>query len=78
MLISWRRLWGWLKRILLFLLLSFLVYQIITFLSPYLHPSESNEPGDGAVKVWIPSETFYTTLWHDLRERLLLFYWLGE
>lgn len=82
MVFSIRRFAYWLKFMMLFLLLSFLLYQLFSFCAPFFQPSEWHEPGNGAMKVFapvhdnqIPSDMSLLT---RIKERLLVYYFLGE
>jgi hypothetical protein len=78
MIISLRRWVEWGKFFLLFILLTLLFYQLIAFFGPLLEPKPRyREPSGRAVKVFAqmgthPSEEM------GIKERLLLFYWMGE
>ncbi|SHE44863.1 Protein of unknown function [Seinonella peptonophila] len=64
------------KRMLFFLVLVFLFYQLISFSFRYFLPTE-NQPSDGAVKVMAPIQD-QQELFKQVGERIWLFYWLGE
>ncbi|MBA4495701.1 DUF4227 family protein [Paenactinomyces guangxiensis] len=80
MIISLRKMKEWTKFILLFVLFTLLLYQIMAFLAPYWRPDVMyKEPSGGAVKVFAyqdaPSERDPLS---EIKNRLLIFYWLGE
>lgn len=82
MVISLRRLKRWSQFLLLFVLFTLLLYQVFAFLVPLFKPDYMyKEPSGGAVKVFsyqqAESSADETTM-KKLKERLLIFYWLGE
>ncbi|SEN20928.1 DUF4227 family protein [Lihuaxuella thermophila] len=80
MIISLRKIKDWTKFILLFVLFTLLLYQIMALLSTFLRPGLLyKEPSGGAVKVFAHQETLSGNKTMDeMKERLLMFYWLGE
>jgi hypothetical protein len=81
MIISVRRLKDWSKFMLLFFLLTLLLYQVISFFAPYFRSNILyREPIGGAVKVFSQTEPSYykPTLWDEMKNRLFIFYELGE
>lgn len=77
---SIRRLLEWGKFLLLFVLLTLFLYQVIGFFAEYTEPTKRyREPKGRAVKVFapfgVPRESSLAESW---KERLFLFYWLGE
>jgi hypothetical protein len=79
MIISLRRWVEWGKFFLLFILLTLLFYQVITFFDLLLEPKPRyQEPGGRAVKVFARETVPRPSEEMGIKERLLLFYWLGE
>lgn len=82
MVISLKQVIRWTKFILLFILCSFLLYQLIDWIIPWFDPDSWNRsPNDGAIKVLVnhnlPMER--NVSWAEqVKNRLLIFYWLGE
>lgn len=81
MVISLRKWLRWSKFVLLFVLGTLLLYQLISWLKPWFQPDLLRQgPGDGAVKVFstmnqITKKEDFST---QLKNRLLLYYWLDE
>jgi hypothetical protein len=81
MIISVKRLKDWSKFLLLFFLFTLLLYQVILFFAPYFRPNILyREPISGAVKVFSQTESDYhkLTFWDEMKNRLFIFYELGE
>jgi hypothetical protein len=81
LIISIRRFIEWSKFILLFILFTLLLYQLIAFISPYFRSNVLyREPIGGAVKVFLQQEPEYhkLTSWENMKNRLFIFYELGE
>lgn len=81
MIISLRKLKHWTKFFLLFTLFTLLLYQIFSALAPFFKPEFFyKEPSGGAVKVIARESTDAEsrTAFEDMKERLLIFYWIGE
>jgi hypothetical protein len=83
MVISLRKWKEWCKFFLLFFLFTLLLYQLMSFVAPYFMPKSPYEkPLGGAVKVFAyqkDQEIPPLEDWEDqVKERLLLFFWLGE
>lgn len=80
MVVSLRRLLEWAKFLILFVLLTLLLYQVIGFLAEYTEPTKRyRTPTGRAVKVFAPfGVPEQTTLAQEWKERLFLFYWIGE
>jgi hypothetical protein len=80
MVISFKKLKGWFQFLLLFVLFTLLLYQIISFLIPLFEPDFMyKEPGGGAVKVFAyAKEEPPPSVLEEMKDRLLVFYWLGE
>lgn len=80
MIISVRKLKEWGKFLFLFTLFTLLLYQILAFFTPLWRPDVMyREPRGGALKVFAPSEeTSPTTISSEIKNRLLIFYWIGE
>jgi hypothetical protein len=80
MIISLKRLKEWFRFLLLFVLLTLLVYQLFRFLSPFFEPDFMyREPSGGAVKVFAHQRADAgKTLTEEIAERLFLFYRIGE
>lgn len=80
MVIPLRRLAAWAKFLMMFVILTLVLYQAIAFLSQWMQPTyRYGEPKGRAVKVFAPMEE--TGRWRDLtdiKDRLRIFYWLGE
>jgi hypothetical protein len=70
----------WIERakfIMLFVVLTFVLYQIISVLSVWMEPVHKyKQPAGGAVKVF--QQERGTMDAKDMPERLRLFYWYGE
>ncbi len=81
MVISIRKIKHWAKFFLLFILFTLLLYQVFLVLAPFFKPEFLyKEPAGGAVKV-IAQETTDVeseTVFEKMKERLLIFYWMGE
>lgn len=78
MVISLRKWFRWGKLLFLFILCTYLFYQVINWFVPWIFPDLWNDrPGDGAVKV-ITLEKRYRGWTHDVKNRLYYFYWTGE
>ncbi|MFC7441038.1 DUF4227 family protein [Laceyella putida] len=81
MVISLRRLKRWSQFLLLFVLFTLLLYQLFAFLVPLFKPDYMyKEPSGGAVKVFGQHEEprVDEAPMKKIKERLLIFYWLGE
>jgi Protein of unknown function (DUF4227) len=82
MVISLRRLKRWSQFFLLFVLFTLLLYQLISFLVPLFKPDYMyKEPNGGAVKVFGHQQETARVVEapaQKIKERLLMFYWLGE
>lgn len=70
----------WIERakfIVLFVVLTFVLYEIIGVLSVWMEPVHKyRQPAGGAVKVFRQDEGTLDA--RDVRDRLKLFYWYGE
>jgi hypothetical protein len=81
MVISLKRLAEWAKFLMLFLILTLVMYQVIALLSQWMKPAHRyGEPKGRAVKVFAPYEPDgrFQEDASVFPDRLLLFYWLGE
>ncbi|MEW9032002.1 MAG: DUF4227 family protein [Planifilum fimeticola] len=80
MVVSLRRLVEWIKFLILFVLLTMLVYQVLALFSDWLQPRYPyREPAGRAVKVFAPASPGDPDPKSvDIEERLLLFYRIGE
>lgn len=82
MVISLKRVIRWVKFILLFILCTFLIYQFIHWMAPWMDPNSWNSlPHDGAIKVFVNRTGLLENnlSWAEqMKNRLLIFYWLGE
>ena len=81
MVISLRKVKQWVKFLLLFTLFTLLLYQLFMILAPYFQPDFLyEEPSGGAVKVIAQNIDTHESpsMLKEMKERLLLFYWMGE
>ena len=81
MVISFRKVKQWLKFLLLFTLFTLLLYQLFMILAPYFKPDFLyEEPSGGAVKVIAQNIDGHesSSAFKEMKERLLMFYWMGE
>lgn len=80
MIISLKKLAEWARFLTLFVILTMIFYLGIAMVTQWVQPSHRyGEPKGRAVKVFAPSQPEdkgQGTM--DLKERLKLFYWLGE
>lgn len=76
MILHLRRMWDWVKLLLLFIVFTLIGYMLIGLLADWLKPSyRFKEPAGRAVKVFsVDSPPSEVSDW----ERLKLFYWTGE
>ncbi|EGK14212.1 hypothetical protein HMPREF9374_0360 [Desmospora sp. 8437] len=80
MIIPLRRLAAWAKFLILFVILTLILYQVIAILSQWMLPTHRyGEPKGRAVKVMAPlEEPGRRGDLADIKDRLRMFYWLGE
>ncbi|MGA8941793.1 MAG: DUF4227 family protein [Thermoactinomyces sp.] len=81
MVISLRKIKHWAKFFLLFVLFTLLLYQFFSVLAPFFKPEFLYEkPSEGAVKVIARESTTAESesAFEEMKERLLIFYWMGE
>lgn len=80
MIISIRKLKEWGKFLFLFVLFTLLLYQILAFFTPLWRPDVMyREPMGGALKVFAHHEdSASATIGSEIKNRLLIFYWIGE
>ncbi|MBA4600954.1 DUF4227 family protein [Thermoactinomyces mirandus] len=81
MVISFRKVKRWAKFFLLFTLFTLLLYQVFSVLAPFFKPDFLyEEPSEGAVKVIAQENADHepVSAFEEMKERLLIFYWMGE
>ncbi|MDA8353277.1 MAG: DUF4227 family protein [Firmicutes bacterium] len=80
MIFSLRRMAGWAKFLTKFVILTLVLYQLIAWVSHWLEPVHRyGEPKGPAVKVFAShGDAGAGGGLTDIKQRLLLFYWLGE
>lgn len=81
MIISLRKWIRFSKFLLFFILASLLLYQLITWLVPWVYPDLNKTPDDGAIKVFSYIDHVMHKeegLMDHVKHRLLLYYWLDE
>lgn len=77
MIVPVRRWLNGLKYILLFIVLSILLYQLLEVVGAWMEPAKYREPDGEALKVF-QHELGLEEEYDSLFERLRLFYWYGE
>jgi len=80
MVFSLKKIKEWMRFLFLFVLFTLFLYQLITLLAPLFRPNTMyKEPSEGAVKVFAHARVENEAgVLDEIRERLFLFYWLGE
>jgi hypothetical protein len=79
MIFSLRRMIEWIKLLILFILLSFVFYHLISWMVVWIQPIDPyREPMGRAIKVFHYDDASSTVgEWHWI-DRLKFFYWFGE
>jgi hypothetical protein len=79
MIFSLRRIIEWIKLLILFILLSFVFYHLISWMVVWIQPIDPyREPMGRAIKVFHYDDASSTVEeWHWI-DRLKFFYWFGE
>jgi hypothetical protein len=67
---------GLVKFIVLFMLFTLLFYQVISFFASYFETHQPKVPSENVVPVLAQEGS--GTLMEQVKERLQIFYWLGE
>ncbi|WP_185955985.1 DUF4227 family protein [Melghirimyces algeriensis] len=80
MIVSLRRLAAWARFLTMFVILTMIFYHVIAWVSQWFEPAyRYGQPKGPAVKVFAPSgKTDYGKTWIQMKDRVLLYYWLGE
>lgn len=75
MIISIRKGWRIIKFLVVFMLLTYVIFHLFSYISHWLEPTQKyKEPEGTAIKVFSQEDAGYGTM----KERLRFFYWYGE